>query len=372
LLGGKPLASYAVDAVRACREITEIVLVVAPGDVERARRVFLPGEPRGGAKTERIVAGGDTRQHSVRAGLAEVNPDCDLVLVHDAARPFLTSDLVRCCLEAARQHGAVVAALPAADTVKEVEADGAVIASLDRTRLWLVQTPQVFRYRLLVEAHEVAARDGFVGTDDASLVERLGHQVHVVLGDFHNIKITWQDDIRQAERYLSRCERSMDSGAGLRSGIGCDAHRFETGRPLVLAGVRFPGETGLAGYSDADVVCHAICDALLGAAGVGDLGQHFPDGDPRYHGISSLSLVSRTAEMVRAAGWEIMNIDSVVIAESPRIADKVPDMRRALAGALGIGAERISVKGKTTEGMGFTGRREGIASQAVALLREKG
>lgn len=374
-LGGKPLVGYALETIRDCREFDEVVVVVAPPDVERARRLFLveasaPGaEAQAGWPTIRVVAGGDQRQASVRAALAEVSPGCEFVLVHDAARPFVRPELIRRCLEAAERCGAAVAALPATDTVKQVSPAGEVAATLDRSRLWLVQTPQAFRYRLLLEAHEAAAEAGFVGTDDSSLVERMGHPVHLVPGDPENVKITWPEDLERAERRLSQSRDSRSREPEFRSGIGYDVHAFAVGRPLVLGGVRFAGERGLLGHSDADVVCHAICDALLGAAGAGDIGQHFPDSDPRYAGVSSLSLLARVAEMARGAGWEIENVDAVVIAEAPRIADRVPEMCQALAGAMGLDPARVSVKGKTSEGLGFTGRGEGIASQAVALLR---
>jgi 2-C-methyl-D-erythritol 4-phosphate cytidylyltransferase/2-C-methyl-D-erythritol 2,4-cyclodiphosphate synthase len=400
LLDGRPLAWYALESMRAAGGIEEIVLTVAPADVERARRSFLGAAADAGCGgsgvTLKIAAGGEQRQESIRAGLAEVNPGCDLVLVHDAARPLVRPALIRQCLEAASRHGAVIAAVPATDTVKEVGPEGAVTATLDRSRIWLVQTPQVFRYGLLVEAHQKAADSGFAGTDDAALVEHLGHRVHVVLGDTDNIKVTWRDDLRRAERYMwcegrsgaddvSQNEDIPAAGTHLherhqrperevayRSGIGYDAHRFGTGRPLVLGGVMFAGETGLGGHSDADVVCHAICDALLGAAGAGDIGGHFPDTDPQYAGISSLALLARSAGMVTSAGWQIENVDAVVIAEAPRIAPRAAEMRRALAGAMGVTAEQVSVKGKTTEGMGFAGRREGIASEAVVLLKKPG
>jgi 2-C-methyl-D-erythritol 4-phosphate cytidylyltransferase/2-C-methyl-D-erythritol 2,4-cyclodiphosphate synthase len=400
LLNGRPLAWYALEAMGAAGGIEEMVLVVAPADVERARRSFLGGDSGpgcgGSAVTLKITAGGEQRQESIRAGLAEVNPECDLVLVHDAARPLVRPALIRRCVQAAGRHSAVVAAVPATDTVKEVGAEGAVAATLDRSRIWLVQTPQVFRHGLLLQAHQEAADSGFTGTDDAALVEHIGHRVHVVLGDIDNIKVTWSDDLRRAERYilcegrsgaedmlqnddtqtaepqLSERHRRHERGTAYRSGIGYDAHRFGSGRPLVLGGVMFAGETGLGGHSDADVVCHAVCDALLGAAGAGDIGGHFPDTDPQYAGISSLALLARSAELVKSAGWQIENVDAVVIAEAPKIAPRAAEMRRALAGAMGVTAEQVSVKGKTTEGMGFAGRREGMASEAVALLKRRG
>jgi len=235
----------------------------------------------------------------------------------------------------------------------------------------LAQTPQVFRRQLLLDAHEQAASADFIGTDDASLVERMRRRVHVVPGDADNMKITWPEDLTRAERRLSRSQHKAGRDMTLRAGIGYDAHAFQEGRTLVLGGVQFPGETGLAGHSDADVLCHAICDAVLGAAGAGDIGLHFPDSDPQYSGVSSLSLLSRVAEIIASAGWSVQNVDAVVIAETPRIAPRVEEMRRALAGALGIEIGRVSLKGTTTEGLGFTGRREGIASQAVALLGTK-
>jgi len=365
-LAGRPLVSYALEAFRACHEIREIVLVVAAEDVERARRRLLRAKSVQG---ERVIAGGADRCASVAAALAEVGPACEVVLVHDGARPFVKPDLIRRCLHAAAAHGAAVAALPSTDTVKEVDADGVVSATLDRSRLWLVQTPQAFRRRLLVEAYEAAGRTGATATDDAALVERLGHRIHVVEGDPENIKLTYPDDVRRSEQILHHTRAKPTGEIATRSGIGYDAHPFAEDRPLVLAGVRLPGERGLAGHSDADVVSHAICDAVLGAAAAGDIGQHFPDSDPRYAGISSLALLERVCALVGDAGWEIGNVDAVIIAQKPRVAPHLSQMRSALAGAMGIDVSRVNLKGKTTEGMGFTGRCEGIASQAVAVLR---
>ncbi len=365
-LGGRPLVSYALEAFRACNEIREIVLVVAAEDVERARRELLA--PNRG-KSERVVAGGAERQASVAAALAEVNPATELVAIHDGARPFLTQELLVKCLEAAATHGAAVAALPATDTIKEASSDGAVLATLDRARLWLVQTPQVFRREIIVRAHQAATEAGIIGTDDAFLVERIGHRVQLVMGDSDNIKITWPEDVLWAEHKLMQNQEVLTTGFIIKIGVGFDAHRFAKDRALVLAGVKIRDEGGLLGHSDADVVCHAVCDALLGAIGAGDIGQHFPDTDPRYAGVDSLSLLTRVSELVREAGWEIGNVDAVVIAQEPRIAPYLTDMRRALGEAMGIDLEQVSIKGKTTEGMGFTGRGEGIASQAIALLR---
>jgi len=365
-LRGRPLVSYALEALRACPEVGEIVLVVAPEDVERARRSLIRREDE---RTERVVAGGADRQASVRAALAEVSPTCDLVLVHDGARPLLSPALVRRCLEAARLHGAAVSALPASDTVKEVDSEGRVRATLDRSRLWLVQTPQAFRRDLLAAAHEAAAREGVLGTDDAYLVERLGRPVQVVLGDRHNVKVTYPEDLLWCEEFLRQGRKDGQRRMATRSGIGYDAHPLTEGRPLVLAGVRIPSERGLLGHSDADVVCHAVSDALLGAAAAGDIGEHFPASDPRHAGVSSLSLLAQVSAMVRARGWEIENVDAVIIADAPPLGGHLPEMRRALASAMDVDLARVSAKAKRTEGLGFTGRGEGIASQAICLLR---
>jgi 2-C-methyl-D-erythritol 4-phosphate cytidylyltransferase/2-C-methyl-D-erythritol 2,4-cyclodiphosphate synthase len=241
-----------------------------------------------------------------------------------------------------------------------------------------VQTPQVFRRSLLEEAHRAAAAAGVTGTDDASLVERLGHRVKVVVGEVNNFKVTTPEDVARAEAFLRQraiaAGRRCEAGAGIegvmdsRTGLGYDAHRFAPGRRLMLGGVEFPHEDGLLGHSDADVVCHAISDALLGASAAGDIGQHFPDTDPRYAGVSSVSLLARVGELVRGRGWRLGHVDVVVVAEQPRLAPRLEEMRRALASALETEVERVSIKGKTTDGKGFTGRREGIACYAVCTL----
>jgi len=368
-LGGRPRGQHSLEVLQGHPDIREVVLVVAASDVERARAAFLR-EPASSSLF--VVAGGAERGDSVRAGLAEVPPSSDTVLIHDGARPFLTSTLVTRCLTAAERHPAVIAAVRATDTVKEVGDQGAVSATLDRSRLWLAQTPQVFRRTLLQEAHARAVAGGVSATDDASLVEELGHPVHVVPGDPDNFKITCPDDLERAERIVAAREHEGERGPMVRTGIGYDAHRFAEARTLILGGVKFEGEQGLLGHSDADVLCHAICDALLGAAGAGDIGRHFPDTDPRYEGVSSLSLLARTASLVREAGWRIVNVDAVVTAEAPRIAPRIADMRHALAQAMEIAETQVNAKGKTTEGMGFTGRREGVAAQAVCALERAG
>jgi 2-C-methyl-D-erythritol 4-phosphate cytidylyltransferase/2-C-methyl-D-erythritol 2,4-cyclodiphosphate synthase len=366
-LGGRPLLTYSLDTLRRSPLLDEIVILLPPAEAEAGRRLLSQSPSR---KTEKLVLGGAHRQDSVAAGLREVAPDCDLVLVHDAARPFLTEELIAAALEAAAREGACAVGLPASDTIKLSDPEGTVSRTLDRSLLWTIQTPQAFRLRLLLEAHQQAERDGFRTTDDASLVERLGHRVRLVPGSPGNIKITTPYDLWVAERMLAGS--SLPAGGGLRFGFGYDVHRLVEGRPLLLGGVRFDFPRGLAGHSDADVLCHAIADALLGAAAAGDIGHLFPDSDPQYAGISSLVLLERVAGEVRARGYEIANIDSVVAAQAPRIAGRVEEIASVLGQALQVDPSRLSVKATTTDGLGFIGASEGIASYAVCSLRWEG
>jgi 2-C-methyl-D-erythritol 4-phosphate cytidylyltransferase/2-C-methyl-D-erythritol 2,4-cyclodiphosphate synthase len=345
-------------ALRGCPEISEIVLVVRAEDMESAR-LLLASSP--GSQTETVVVGGADRQESVRRGLDEVSPAADLVLIHDGARPFVSADLLSRSIASARRHGAAVAAVPLSDTVKRAGPETTVVETLDRRHLWAVQTPQTFRRDLLVEAYAAAERDGFRATDDAALVEHLGAPVHLIEGSVDNFKITTPADLARAE------ERLRPAGIA-RTGFGYDVHRRAEGRRLVLGGVTFPGEPGLVGHSDADVLTHAVADAVLGAAALGDIGVHFPDTDPQYAGADSLHLLAAVTDLAGAAGYRVDNIDAVVVCEAPKVAPHVASMRAHLAAALRVTVEQVSVKGTTTEGMGFTGRGEAIAAYAVAVV----
>lgn len=359
MLRGRPLVSYCLDAFRAS-SVEEIVLAAPPDAVETFRQLIADG-PR--SKTEKVVAGGATRQESVWAGLRELSAGMDCVLIHDAARPFVRPALIEACAEVARAHGAAIAALPVTDTLKRAAGE-LVGGAADRRNLWAAQTPQAFRTDLITQAYERAQREGVVGTDDASLVEATGHPVRLVMGSPRNIKITHPEDLELAEALMG----AEAAASQTRCGVGYDVHRLVEGRRLVLGGVEFPGPKGLEGHSDADVLAHAVCDALLGAAGLGDIGQHFPDTDPRYAGADSIELLRRAAEMAAVAGFRVVNVDAVVVAAEPRIAGEVGRMRRRLGEALGVAPERVSVKGKSGDGLGFVGAREGIASHAVCTV----
>ena len=280
-------------------------------------------------------------------------------------------------IDAAATHGAALVALSARDTVKRTEvshsADRVVAETLPRDTIILAQTPQAFRRDVLTDALARGERDGIEVTDEASLAERAGHAVHVVEGDPLNIKITTAEDLALAEVIAQargeRADRSARPARTGRAGTGYDLHRLVAGRSLVLGGVTIPAEKGALGHSDADVVCHAVTDAILGAARLGDIGRHFPDTDPLWKGASSLDMLSRATAMVAKAGFEVGNVDVTVILEAPKIKPYIDAMQTAVAGAIGIDPDRVSVKGKTNEGVDAVGRGEAIAAHAIALLR---
>ncbi|MDT8902729.1 2-C-methyl-D-erythritol 4-phosphate cytidylyltransferase [Anaeroselena agilis] len=363
-LAGRPILARSVAAVAACPEVADLVVVVAPGEEEQAAALIAPLAL---AKPWRVVAGGAERQHSVANALAAMPDAADIILIHDGARPLVDAETISAAIAAAREHGAAGVAVPVKDTIKTVDESGCVAATPDRSTLWAIQTPQVFAASLLREAYALAAAAGVVATDDAALVERLGQKVRIVPGSYRNIKITTPEDMVMAQALLGN-----ETKATSRIGIGYDVHRLVAGRPLIIGGVDIPYEKGLEGHSDADVLLHAVKDALLGAAALGDIGRHFPDTDPAYKGASSVRLLAAVGEKLAAAGWRAANIDAVVIAEKPKLAPHIPAMNANIAAALGIDAGRVNVKATTTEGLGFTGRREGIAAQAVAAIEPAG
>ena len=283
--------------------------------------------------------------------------------MHDAARPFCSSALISRTIAAASRHGAAIAAVAVHDTLKQrsVGPGRFVGRTLARERVVQAQTPQAFRWNVLAEAIRLG-QQGVGATDESVLAERAGHRVAVVEGDQWNIKITTERDLIVARRIL---EDTMPTG---RVGVGYDLHRLVEGRPLVLGGVVVPHDRGLSGHSDADAVCHAVMDAILGAAAAGDIGQHFPDSDPRWKGALSIGLLRSAVDLVRSRGFVVANLDVVVVAEQPRIAPYVGRIRSAVASAVGVNPEAVSIKAKTNEGVDAIGRGEAIAVHAVAML----
>jgi 2-C-methyl-D-erythritol 4-phosphate cytidylyltransferase / 2-C-methyl-D-erythritol 2,4-cyclodiphosphate synthase len=354
-LAGRPILQRSVEAFVQHDRITDLVVSLPPGLTAN-----VPAYLRSSAKPLQVVEGGERRQDSVARAFARLASDVDVVVIHDAVRPLVTAALIEQTVDAAIAHGAAIAALPATDTVKRSDERGFIVETLPRSQIFLAQTPQAFRVGILREALASAPATADA-TDEAALVERAGYAVQVVAGDPRNVKITTADDLELAERLVKAESR-------LRIGNGYDLHRLASGRRLVLGGVVIPFEMGLAGHSDADAVCHAVTDAILGAAGAGDIGRLFPDTDPAWKDADSLALLGHAAERVGADGYRVINLDVIVIAERPKVAPHVDAMRANLARALGITPAQVSVKGKTNEGVGSLGAGDSIAVHAVALL----
>ena len=308
-----------------------------------------------------VTCGGDTRQHSVYNGLMALPSSIQGVLVHDGARPMLSADVIDRCITGIKKHGAVIAAVPVKDTLKEVDGSR-VVRTVDRDRLWQAQTPQAMQRQLLEQAYGHAEKTGFTGTDEASLLEHAGIAVAVVEGSEQNIKITRPEDLAIASGLLQK-EKTM-----LKIGHGFDAHRLVEQRKLILGGVDIPYHLGLAGHSDADVLTHALMDAILGALGAGDIGRHFPDTAEEYRGADSLKLLARVMELAREQQLQLGNADITIICQKPRLADHLPTMRANLAAVCNTDKSRINIKATTTEKMGFAGRGEGISAHAVVLM----
>lgn len=357
-LGGRPILQRSVDAVLSSGRISELV-VALPAELVRS----VPDYLRSGSKPIRVVEGGPRRQDSVANAFHAVSSRSDVVVIHDAARPFVTAAVIDRTIDAAFEHGAAIAAVAATDTVKRVGADATIEQTLPRTGIFLAQTPQAFRTDVLRDALAKAGTAADA-TDEAALAERAGHPVRVVEGDPRNLKITTADDLKMAERLIG----SERHSTLLRIGNGYDLHRLVAGRPLILGGVTIPFDKGLDGHSDADAVCHAVTDAILGAAGAGDIGRLFPDTDPAWSGADSMALLGRAAEIVANAGFSVVNVDVVVIAQKPKLLSYIDAMRANLGRALGIPVSDVSVKGKTNEGVDSMGAGDSIATHAVALV----
>ena len=369
-LAGQPMLAWSLAAIAATPQIGTVVVVAGEHTIASVEALI---EERAFQKVVAVVPGGERRQDSVAAGLAALPDQTEVVLIHDGARPLADADLFRRCAEAAAATGAVIAAMPVADTLKRVAgADRVIAGTVDRSGLWAAQTPQAFRLDVLRRAF--ASNAGADVTDEALLCEAAGIPVQVVPSSSANLKVTHPEDVAVAEALL-RARTPLQEIAPLpaspppfRTGIGYDIHRFAPGRRLVLGGVEIPHELGLYGQSDADVLLHAIADAILGAAALGDIGQHFPPGDARFRDADSQDLLRESVRLARAAGWAPANIDATLLAEAPRIGPHVPLMRERIASCLGLGPDAVGVKATTNETLGAIGRREGIAALAVATL----
>ena len=361
-LGGETVLHRSIRAFEQDPLVTEIVLVAGKN------RAFVEQQAADCTKPVQIVTGGTTRAESAKNGVLAAAGE--LVAVHDAARPFVSQAVITAALEAAARCGAAAPAVPVKDTIKAAARGNGktvpdaclVYTTPDRSTLYAVQTPQCFdRAEYLAALEELDAEKARLVTDDCSLFELTGRAVQLTQGDYANYKITTREDLPRPEQ---KEEHKM------RIGHGYDVHRLVEGRKLILGGVEVPFEKGLLGHSDADVLAHAVMDAVLGAAALGDIGKHFPDTDPEYSGADSLKLARRVAEILHENGWKIENIDSTILCQRPKLAAYIPAMREKLAEAFGLPVDAVSVKATTEEHLGFTGEGLGIAAHAVALIEK--
>jgi 2-C-methyl-D-erythritol 4-phosphate cytidylyltransferase / 2-C-methyl-D-erythritol 2,4-cyclodiphosphate synthase len=358
-VGGRTLLERSVETFARCPRINELIVAIPPG----ADASFTAGLETFG-KPLRPVHGGERRQDSV-ANAFDAAPQADLLVIHDAARAFVSEPLIERTIEAALESGAAIAAAPARDTVKRGirMGEGVLITgTIPRDEVYLAQTPQAFRREVLADAIRLG-RSGVEATDEAMLAERAGHPVRIVESDESNLKMTTPRDLTLANAIINaEC---------VRVGIGYDLHRLVEGRPLILGGVTIPFERGPHGHSDGDAICHALTDAVLGAVAAGDIGTHFPDTDPQWKGADSIFMLQAAVELARDRGCVVESADVVVILERPKLAPHISSIAQRLAGALAVDAARVSVKGKTNEGVDAIGRGEAVAVHAVAVLRSR-
>lgn len=371
-LAGQTVLARTLRAMRAAAPDAALKAVIhaADGDLyaaciaeldEAERRVLLAP-----------AIGGASRQDSVRNGLEALSREAapELVLIHDAARPFADAALIARAVEAARAHGAAAPGVALADTVKEIDAAGTVVATPERARLRAVQTPQSFRFALILDAHRKAQAEAREYTDDAMIAEAAGHKVHIFDGDPANFKLTTQEDFTRAMQRMT--SPSLADLPDIRTGQGYDVHAFAPGDRVWLGGVDIPHDKGLAGHSDADVLMHAITDAILGAVADGDIGKHFPPSDARWKGAASAIFLADACRRVRERGGMIAHIDATIVCEAPKIGPHRDRIRESLAKIMEVDIGRVAVKATTSERLGFTGRQEGMAAIALATVRLPG
>ena len=314
-----------------------------------------------------FVLGGKTRQESVEQGLQALpSGEHSIILIHDGARCLITRDVIQNVIDSVRMYGSGIASIPVTDTIKQTDENDMILHTVPRASLRAVQTPQGFWLDHFLSAYKRAIADGFFGTDDASIMENAGFQIHLTSGSRNNIKLTTREDLQMAEAILNKSSYFPS----LRVGHGYDVHQLCEGRKLILCGIEIPNLQGLLGHSDADVAVHALIDALLGAAGLGDIGRHFPDTDKQYEGISSIKLLSDVIVLLRNSGFQPSNADLTIIAQKPKLSPYIPQMTEKIAATMNLPVSRVNVKATTTEHLGFEGRMEGISAQAVCLIHE--
>ena len=352
-LAGLPILLRSLQAFVRHPQITGVRAVIHPDDLA------LYNEATAGLELMPVAFGGATRHESSQKGLESLTADPpSRVLVHDASRPLVGAATIDRVLAALEHSTAAIAALPVRDTIKREDGDASICETIDRSSLWRAQTPQAFEYKAILAAHQKPSNRSY--TDDAAVAEAAGMTVKLVLGDEDNFKITTEQDFRHAERLLA--------GSEMRVGNGFDVHRFGTGDHITLCGVVIPHDRGLVGHSDADAGLHALTDAILGALGEGDIGEHFPPTDPQWKGRDSSVFLQHAATLLNERGGSVRHLDVTLICEKPKIAPHRQAMQHRVAEIIGIDSTQVSVKATTTEGLGFAGRSEGVAAQAVATI----
>ena len=373
-IGGKAVLLRTLEQFLANEQVDRIQVVIGPQDNDLYNEAISPsltGKLAEQAKAKLLppVDGGDTRQISVLNGLKAIKAEGPKhVLIHDAARPFITDAILARCFESLKEHKACLVATPVTDTIKKVDAEGTILQTIDRSTLWSAQTPQAFDYAFILNAHEKAFNQTIhTFTDDASVAEWVGEPVHIVEGSPSNRKLTSQEDLTMAETMINPTgPRPLTD---IRVGTGYDVHAFDEGDAVIIGGISIPHTHKLKGHSDADVGLHAITDAILGAIADGDIGTHFPPSDPQWKGAASDLFLKDAVRRVEERGGKLSNIDMTIICEAPKIGPHRPDMREAIAQICQISIDRVSVKATTSERLGFTGRKEGIAALATATVR---
>lgn len=372
-VGGLPLLVQCFRMLAETDCVSRVIAVVRPQELETARTMLTEYQDKYYPQLPFcVVAGGRERQDSVANALDTIEDENGYVAVHDGARPFAGAEVFKRVLEAAKLGGAAIAAVAVKDTIKVVDAAGKVLDTPLRNTLRAVQTPQIFKTAILKQAYKQLKNAQDMVTDDASLVERLGIPVTVVEGSYENIKITTPDDLILAEKLCKNrgcIMTEVNSGwPQFRVGSGFDVHKLAEGRKLILCGIQVPYELGLLGHSDADVALHALMDALLGAAGLGDIGKHFPDTDMKFKDADSLVLLRYVVALLSQHGWRINNADVTIMAQKPKLAAYIPRMASCIAREMRIDVAAVNVKATTTEKLGFVGRGEGMASEAVVSI----
>ena len=362
-LAGKPILFHTITTFLEHSSAPFIAVVLPAGFLQSAQDDILCFFDHDDASRLLFAAGGKTRQESVANGL-QILPSCvQYILVHDGARPLVSNSIIDRCLRGIKTHGAVIAAVPVKDTLKKVT-ENFITKTIERKHLWQAQTPQAMERQLLDNAYIHAEKTGFEGTDEASLLEHAGISVGVVEGSEHNIKITRPGDLAVASGLIHSRSPAMKIGHGY------DAHRLVPGRKLILGGVEIAYKLGLEGHSDADVVVHALIDAILGALGAGDIGSHFPDTDKMYKDIDSLKLLEQVIDLAGRQQMRLGNTDITIICQQPKLTPHLEQMQSNIARTCGTTKENVNIKATTTEKMGFTGRGEGISAHAVVLLQQ--